>query len=267
MKSKRTKIVIADDNKDYLIILYEYLSKFNNFEVVGIANNGLEAIDIITEKNPDIVIMDIIMPKLDGIGVLEKVKSLHFKKEPSFIMLSALGQYHIVQMAISLGAKFFIMKPFNLDDLGARISQIQSFDNVKISNINNSIDDLIQINNDSYSSTDIIIKKMLNEIGIPSHLKGYNYLFHAIKLVLNDISAINSITKIIYTNIAKDFNTTPTRVERTIRNSIEKAWTNKKAEFSDSNFSTVINKKMPRPTNLEFITLIVDRVLKYYQHN
>ncbi len=122
----KIRIAVVDDNTDFLEILCEYLSIKDGLEVVGTASDGIEAVEMITRIRPDLVILDIVMPKLDGLDVLERINSLHMDKKPQFIMLSAIGQREITQKALALGAEYFIIKPFDMDDLSARIRQLYS---------------------------------------------------------------------------------------------------------------------------------------------
>lgn len=253
MLSYKTRIIIADDNIDFSYVLSEYLSAFDEFEIVGTANNGHTALELIKEKEPDVVILDLVMPETDGFGVLEKF--INIQNKPQFIMLSAFGQDKTIQLALSLGADFFILKPFDMNDLVLRIKQLQSMRNVP-NHINISVEDKSEINIEDR------INHILNELGVPSHLKGYKYLRHAVKMVLNDFSAVNSITKFIYSGIAKEFKTTGSRVERAIRNAIEICWYKGNLKAIENIFKFKYSKKDIRPTNSEFIIIIVEHLRK-----
>ncbi|HEX3037867.1 MAG TPA: sporulation transcription factor Spo0A [Oscillospiraceae bacterium] len=252
MELEKTAIMLADDNKDFVNILNEYLSSIDGFFIVGIANDGIDALNMIKEKKPDVVILDIVMPKLDGLGVLQRANRK--LKKPQFIVLSAIGQDKTVQMALSLGADFFIEKPFDMEDLVLRIKQLQSLS--RISNIKN-----LELTSGTENNTEQQVEEILEMLGMPEHLKGYCYIKSAIKLVMEDLSAMNSIYKKVYANIADSFGTTPNRVERAIRNAIEITW-------NKGNFSA-INAMFPfedmngfRPANSEFILKLVDQINK-----
>lgn len=247
-----TRIVLVDDNIDFSYVLSEYLSGIKEFEIVGTANNGHRALELIKEKEPDVVILDIVMPETDGLGVLEKI--INIKNKPQFIMLSAIGQDKTIQLALSLGADFFMLKPFDMNDLVLRIKQLHSMRNVP--------KNIISLKDESEFNIDEKIDYILNEIGVPSHLKGYKYLKFAIKMVWNDFSAVNSITKIIYSAIAKDFKTTGSRVERAIRNAIENCWNKGNMNKIDHIFYSKLSEKNIRPTNSEFIIIIVEKLRK-----
>lgn len=259
------QIVISDDNKDFCEILSEYLGKQPDMEVVGIAHNGLEACEMIPEKQPDVVILDVIMPHLDGIGVLERMKAVSFEKQPVFIMLSAVGQDKITEKALNLGAEYYIIKPFDMETLIERIRQLkgthQIIQNSPQANgslkITSSPQPTYQL---SALSLEKEVTNVIHEIGIPAHIKGYQYLRDAIIMAINDMDILNSITKQLYPNIAKKYNTTPSRVERAIRHAIEVAWSRGKMDTIDKLFGYTVNNGKGKPTNSEFVALIADRL-------
>jgi two-component system response regulator (stage 0 sporulation protein A) len=259
LPQKKIQVVIADDNREFGDILNEYLSNQADIEVVGIARDGLEACDIIKSKLPDIAILDIIMPHLDGLGVLERVNSMDISKKPLFIVLSAVGQDKITQRALALGAEYYVVKPFDMEVLVSRIRQLK---NVTQSNIIKS----------AYSGEDLSrsvpkpmnieaeVTNIMHEIGVPAHIKGYQYLRDAIMMVVEDLEIINSITKQLYPSIAKEYNTTPSRVERAIRHAIEVAWSRGQIDTIDSLFGYTINIGKGKPTNSEFIAMVADKL-------
>ena len=259
------QIVISDDNKDFCEILSEYLGKQPDMEVVGIAHNGVEACSMIQEKQPDIVILDVIMPHLDGIGVLERMKTINFEKRPVFIMLSAVGQDKITEKALNLGAEYYIIKPFDMGTLIKRIRQLK--ENHQIIKSNTKSPNSPKVTNSgqpTYAMSALSLEKevtnVIHEIGIPAHIKGYQYLRDAIIMAINDMDILNSITKQLYPNIAKKYNTTPSRVERAIRHAIEVAWSRGKMDTIDKLFGYTINNGKGKPTNSEFVALIADRL-------
>lgn len=259
------QIVISDDNKDFCEILSEYLGKQPDMEVVGIAHNGVEACSMIQEKQPDIVILDVIMPHLDGIGVLERMKTVNFEKRPVFIMLSAVGQDKITEKALNLGAEYYIIKPFDMGTLIKRIRQLK--ENHQIIKNNTKSTNSPGITNSAqptYAMSALSLEKevtnVIHEIGIPAHIKGYQYLRDAIIMAINDMDILNSITKQLYPNIAKKYNTTPSRVERAIRHAIEVAWSRGKMDTIDKLFGYTVNNGKGKPTNSEFVALIADRL-------
>jgi two-component system response regulator (stage 0 sporulation protein A) len=263
-------VLIADDNREFGDILCEYLSNQNDIEVVGLARDGLEAVDLIFQNSPDIAILDIIMPHLDGLGVLEKIAASNLEKKPLFIVLSAVGQDKITQRALALGAEYYIVKPFDMDVLVNRIRQLK--DNTYLSTVATPTQSPshkseyfttekrpAHITNTS-KSLEVEVTNIMHEIGVPAHIKGYQYLRDAIMMVVKDLDVINSITKLLYPSIAKEYNTTPSRVERAIRHAIEVAWSRGQVDAIDSLFGYTVNIGKGKPTNSEFIAMIADKL-------
>lgn len=266
MDNKKITVAITDDNKDFCDILSAYLGKQADMEVVGMAHNGLEACALIQAKEPDVVVLDVIMPHLDGIGVLERVNTMDLEKRPVFIMLSAVGQDKITERALNLGAEYYIIKPFDLETLMNRIRQLKSNQQIiknapPIASSHHIID---SSENQTYELSALALEKevtnVIHEIGIPAHIKGYQYLREAIIMSINDMDILNSITKQLYPNIAKKYSTTPSRVERAIRHAIEVAWSRGKMDTIDKLFGYTINNGKGKPTNSEFVALIADRL-------
>lgn len=274
MSSKKIEVLIADDNREFGDILCEYLSNQEDIEVVGLARDGFEAVDLILQNTPDIAILDIIMPHLDGLGVLEKIASSNMEKKPLFIVLSAVGQDKITQRALSLGAEYYIVKPFDMDVLVNRIRQLK--DNTYLSSAATSSSMTSSISahksdvfvsekkpahiNNTSRSLEVEVTNVMHEIGVPAHIKGYQYLRDAIMMVVKDLDVINSITKLLYPSIAKEYNTTPSRVERAIRHAIEVAWSRGQVEAIDALFGYTVNIGKGKPTNSEFIAMIADKL-------
>jgi len=228
LKEKIT-ILIADDNIDFTRTLSAYLEKMEDIEVVGIAKDGNEAFEIIKGTHPDILLLDVIMPHLDGIGVLEKLNETTMTKKPITIMLSAVGQDKITQKAISLGAQYYVVKPFDIELLIKRIRDLRYYQPAPNNNFiaRESKPQYIDIspeNKKDERNLEALVTNLIHEVGVPAHIKGYQYLREAIMMVVNDIEVINQITKQLYPDIAKKFHTTPSRVERAIRHAIEVAW-------------------------------------------
>jgi two-component system response regulator (stage 0 sporulation protein A) len=244
MKKKIT-IVIADDNVEFATLLGNQLNKELDISVLGIAHDGIEAINLIEDKEPDMVILDLIMPNLDGIGVLERAKTIEFENKPVFIILSAMFQDSFVKKALALGAQYYIIKPFNTTVLISRIRQINA----------ESEDQKIEINRSKQSIIDKNISNIENEVtelihaaGIQTHLAGFRFLRDAIIFSVNDKVLLNSITNKLYPLVAQKHNIDANRVERSIRSAIENAWKN-----GD-------HKNEKRMTNTEFICEMVYRI-------
>ncbi|HHV39019.1 MAG TPA: sporulation transcription factor Spo0A [Tepidimicrobium sp.] len=259
---EKATVLIVDDNKEFCDILRSFIEKDEQFEVVGIARDGLEALDKISEEQPDVLILDVIMPHLDGLGVLEKMRSLELKKRPKVLMLSAVGQDKITQRAIELGADYYVVKPFDFEVFVQRLKQVISTDGLdsrlKNSYIKMSI--LDEANIDTATSLEARITNVIHEIGVPAHIKGYQYLREAIIMVIQDMELLGAVTKELYPNIADVYNTTPSRVERAIRHAIEVAWTRGKIDTINKIFGYTVNTDKGKPTNSEFIAMIADKL-------
>jgi sporulation transcription factor Spo0A len=260
MEERKIKIVIADDNKEFCNILSEYLKKQSDLEVVGVAKDGIEALNLVSQENPDVLILDIIMPHLDGLGVLERLNNPEVINIPKIIILSAVGQDKITQRAINLGADYYVVKPFELDVFANRIRQMfnsgSSLQEIRRS-FSVSEEQNTNIMNNNLESE---ITNIIHEIGVPAHIKGYLYLREAIFMVVNDVELLSAVTKELYPSIAKKFNTTASRVERAIRHAIEVAWSRGQVETINKIFGYTIHNSKGKPTNSEFIAMVADKL-------
>ena len=257
------KVAIADDNEKMLGILGNVLGEEKDFEVVGMATNGLETIDIIKEKQPDIVLLDIIMPQIDGLTVMEKVKTdKEITKEPTFIVISAVGRESVTEDAFNRGATYYIMKPFDNQMLINRIRYVKNNKRLQTNKRQALLADNSEAVSDRRLETDIT--EIIHDIGIPAHIKGYQYLRDSIMLSVKDNDVINSITKILYPTIAKKYQTTSSRVERAIRHAIEVAWNRGNTDTLNGLFGYTISNGKGKPTNSEFIALIADKMRLQY---
>ena len=264
MKEK-VSILIADDNQDFSMTLASYLEKQEDMEVISVARDGNEAVEVIKNTNPDVAIVDIIMPHLDGIGVLEKLNLLKLENKPICIMLSAVGQDKITQRAVALGAEYYIVKPFDIDLLIKRIRELKNYKpNQNTTFVTREIKqqyiDVSTKTKNGEDNIEALVTNIIHEVGVPAHIKGYQYLREAIMMVVNDIEIINQITKTLYPRIAEKYNTTPSRVERAIRHAIEVAWGRGQAEVVENIFGYTISASKGKPTNSEFIAMIADKL-------
>lgn len=267
--SEKISILIADDNTEFARTLTNYIEKEEDMQVVGVAKDGNEAVKLIEEKQPDIALLDVIMPHLDGLGVLEKVIELDIIKKPTCIMLSAVGQDKITQRSLELGANYYVVKPFDINLLIKRIKEIKNY---KVSQFRVSTGmtiqreaktpyiDIREDRRNEMDSLEALVTNVIHEVGVPAHIKGYQYLREAIMMVVNDIDVINQITKQLYPDIAKKFNTTPSRVERAIRHAIEVAWGRGQTDVVESIFGYTVSAAKGKPTNSEFIAMISDKL-------
>ena len=256
--SEKIKVLVSDDNQDFARTLVSYLTKDEDLEVVGVARDGQDAYDKIVEEKPDVALLDIIMPHLDGLGVLENINKIKIAKKPICIMLSAVGQDKITQRAIELGAQYYVVKPFDIEVLIQRIREFKFYKPANTNN-NNFISrdtkpQYIEIsadNNKTEENLEALVTNIIHEVGVPAHIKGYQYLREAIIMVVKDIDVINQITKSLYPQIAHKFNTTPSRVERAIRHAIEVAWGRGQQEVVENIFGYTISAVKGKPTNSE----------------
>ena len=258
-------VAIADDNERMVGILDEVVRQDEDFQIIGVARNGEEVCQIIRDKEPDIVLLDIIMPKLDGLTVMEKInQDTHIQKKPCFVVISAIGQERITDYAFTLGANYYIMKPFDHEMLLNRMQSLKEDRQKKKAEIKKIAPyetrmDYMERN----LETDVT--NMIHEIGVPAHIKGYQYLRDAIMMAVEDMNMLNSITKILYPTIAKNHQTTPSRVERAIRHAIEVAWSRGKMDTIDELFGYTVSVGKGKPTNSEFIALIADKIRLDYK--
>lgn len=247
------RVVSIDDNQDIREGLTEYFKNNAKVEVSGTAENGVEGYELIKKEKPDVVILDIVMPKMDGLGLLEKLAKENI--DAKIIMYSAIGNDKVVQKTFSLGAQYYIMKPCSYHDIEMRIIEACAVSPVRTSVITADSNASITENNLESVITDII-----HDIGVPAHIKGYNYLREAIGLCIKDDEFINSITKLLYPTVAKNFSTTSSRVERAIRHAIEVAWNRGREEILTDIFGYTIDTNKGKPTNGEFIAMISDSI-------
>ena len=253
---EKLNVAIADDNERMLNLLGEIVESDKDLKLVGKAMDGEDIYHIIRDKEPDVVLLDLIMPKIDGISVMEMIGAdKTVKKQPNFIIVTAIGQERITEDAFEKGAAFYILKPFRNETILQRIkSSGHAEKNVA------PYTDYTVYAEPSEEDLETQVTELLHEIGIPAHIKGYQYLRDAIVMSVNDMEMLNSITKILYPTIAKKYQTTSSRVERAIRHAIEVAWSRGKMDTIDEMFGYTIHNGKGKPTNSEFIALITDRI-------
>ena len=264
--SDKVKVIIADDNPDFVNTLIGYLEKEEDIEIAGIARDGKEAVDLILEKKPDVALLDVIMPHLDGLGVLETLQSSAVEKMPMCIMLSAVGQDKITQKAINLGAEYYVVKPFDINLLIKRMKDFKFYEpgtikgNYVAREIKPQYIEIAPENKKDENNLEALVTNVIHEVGVPAHIKGYQYLREAIMMVVNDIDVINQITKQLYPDIAQKYGTTPSRVERAIRHAIEVAWGRGQTDTVENIFGYTVSAAKGKPTNSEFIAMIADKL-------
>ena len=246
-------VAIADDNRELTNLLKEIINEEPDMEVIGVSYDGVQCLQMVEEKKPDVLLLDIIMPHLDGMTVLEKISNQ--KEKPNVIMLTAFGQEDVTKKAVELGARYFIVKPFDTANLANQIRLVmrkpQNGATISVTRTEKEKKE---------PSLDASITSIIHEIGVPAHIKGYLYLREAIAMVYHDIELLGSITKVLYPDIAKKYNTTPSRVERAIRHAIEVAWNRGNIESIANMFGYTVSMTKAKPTNSEFIAMVADRL-------
>lgn len=254
--TQKIKILIGDDSAQYGV---SYASSLRNlgFFVITRQKDGLVIYDAIKNEQPDVVIIDAVMPGLDAIGLLKKCSQLD--KKPLFIVTSAYENSFIEVQVMNAGASYFMLKPFDVKILGERIKAMLDIDTDITAE-----GDFNRRHSAAGPNLEIIVTDIIHQIGVPAHIKGYHYLREAIICCVNDKEMLESVTKLLYPAVAKKFATTPSRVERAIRHAIEIAWDRGDIDTLNSFFGYTVNTGKGKPTNSEFIALITDKIcLKY----
>ena len=271
---ENVNVVIVDDNPMILNTLDEVISSEAGLSVIGRADNGKDAIDMIKDTQPDVVLLDLVMPQMDGITVVENIKKkTSMLKNPAFIILSAVGGEQMTEEAFQAGANYFLMKPFDKDILVNKIRRIGKRPvrpvpgKVLEAPLKAATPEEAAMNREEYMKEHLEtdITKMLHELGIPAHIKGYQYLRDAISMVVRDREMMEAVTKILYPEIAKKNYTSSSRVGRAIRHAIEVAWGRGSLEVIDELFGYTISTGKGKPTNSEFIALIADKICLDYK--
>lgn len=261
---EKLNVAIADDNERMAALLDTIVSSDEELEVVGKAGNGEDLINIIKEKKPDVVLLDMIMPKLDGLAVMDRVNHEPNLKKPAFIVISAVSQEKMTEDAFELGADYYILKPFDNETVLNRIKKVRQVKQRSLTKPNrqNAYENRTEYRERNLEAD---VTNIIHEVGVPAHIKGYQYLRDAIIMSVEDVEMLNSITKILYPTIAKRHQTTPSRVERAIRHAIEVAWSRGKMDTIDALFGYTVNNGKGKPTNSEFIALITDKIRLEYK--
>ena len=259
----QVNVAIADDNERMLELLGNIISSDKELSLVGKANNGEDVYRIIKTKEPDVVLLDLIMPKVDGLSVMDMVnKDKTIQKRPDFIIVTAVGQEKITEDAFRKGAAYYIMKPFRNEVL------IEKIKNTRCKRHAEPFMQAMEVRKreEERKPLETRVTDMIHEIGIPAHIKGYHYLRDAIIMAVEDMDVLNAITKILYPTVAKKHQTTASRVERAIRHAIEVAWSRGKLDVLDELFGYTVSNGKGKPTNSEFIALVADTIRLEHKH-
>lgn len=273
--TKKFTVVVADHSELSRNELDVFFAKREELELVASLDNGQDACEIILREEPDIVLLDVVLPGMDGFSVMEKINAEEsLENKPAFIILSSIGNQSMIECACKLGVAYYILKPCNMDNLVRRILQIAAMRENKrrrLSALHRSgkKEETMPQNSAGYArnSLEADITNIIREIGIPAHIKGYQYIREAIMMTVNDINLLNYITKLLYPTIAKKYKTTSSSVERAIRHAIEVAWNRGRIDVLEDLFGYTVSAGKGKPTNSEFIALIADKLrLEYRMH-
>ena len=250
MSTKR--ILIADSGPEFRIGLKTFLTK-KGYQVVGDCSDGYEALKLIEETRPDVVVLDILLPRLDGIEVMNEARNKHLAYSPVFIVVTGVSNPKMLTEATNAGAYFCIIKPCEYLALSNRIERA-------LDDRDNPADAFSSASGETDPDADLEtqVTKIIHQIGVPAHIKGYQYLRSAIIMTMHNTELINSITKQLYPGVAKQYGTTSSRVERAIRHAIEVAWDRGDVDVINSFFGYTVQSSRGKPTNSEFIALVAD---------
>ncbi len=222
----------------------------NGFDVVMVPKDGTQVVKNLDNTMPDVLVMDTFMPRLDGLGVLRELQNKKLKKKPAIFMISGVDNPRIENEVLQAGADYYMIKPFDNYMLAERIKQIINWNNMgNMISQEKRLDDL-----------EVTVSEIMHQIGVPAHIKGYQYLRCAIIHAIENGEMMSSVTKILYPTVAKEFKTTPSRVERAIRHAIEVAWDRGDVDVLSSYFGYTIQNSRGKPTNSEFIAMIADKL-------
>ncbi len=255
-------VLIADDDKQFASSLKDYLMTQDKIAGVYTADNGIEALGLIRETLPDFAVLDVIMPSLDGAGVLMKLAGSDIAKRPHVIAISASANAQTCDRMMSLGSEYYLMKPQSEEYI---CSVIMSLAGEPVKAAPKTVPEPAP-EQPGERRLESIVTGFIHELGVPAHIKGYQYVRTAIIMVVENMDRINYITKVLYPAIAEKYNTTASRVERAIRHSIEVAWVRGKTETMEEIFGYTVHTGKGKPTNSEFIAMVADRIrLEYYK--
>ena len=245
---KRTSVLIADSSEDFCTALSAALQRTDRFTVAGMAGDGEAAMHLLEERRPDILVLDLMMPKKDGLSLLKGISG--WDHRPAVVAITGFMTDYVASAAAGLGVAYLILKPCDLEALVDRLDELRL----------DSGRPPVPRSRNAPQSIEALVTGIIHEIGVPAHIKGYQYLREAIIIAVNDMDVINAITKVLYPQVAKTFQTTPSRVERAIRHAIEVAWDRGDLDTLQRFFGYTVSNTKGKPTNSEFIALIADKL-------
>jgi len=250
----RIKVLIADDNDDFRALLTEKMQSSDRITVVGGVKDGKKLLSAALSERPDVIVTDVILTALDGLSAIRKMNASAPDYHPAVFILSAFSSNEIATEAALLGVSHYMLKPFDMEVLIEKILQYSSYqkNHTAPKSSVSAVDPEVDL--------EIKVTEVIHEIGVPAHIKGYQYLREAIIMTIKDMEVINAITKILYPTVAKKFQTTSSRVERAIRHAIEVAWDRGDIEVLQGFFGYTVSTAKGKPTNSEFISMLADRL-------
>ena len=244
---KRTSIMIADNSEEFCVSLSTALQRTERFNLVGTACDGEQAMQLLEERKPDILVLDLMLAKKDGLSILKSMTG--WERRPAVVATSGFMTDYVASAAAGLGVAYLILKPCDMEALVDRLEELRGDTGRSI-----------PIRRAPGQSIEALVTGIIHEIGVPAHIKGYQYLREAIIIAVGDMDVINAITKVLYPQVAKTFQTTPSRVERAIRHAIEVAWDRGDLDTLQRFFGYTVSNTKGKPTNSEFIALIADKL-------
>ena len=243
-----TTVFIADSAEDFCLGLSSALQCSDGFQVVGTACDGEQVVRMMEQLKPEVLVLDLMLSKKDGIGVLKAIAGM--ERKPVTLATSAFITEYVSTAAANLGVRYLMQKPCDMAAIVERLQEIRGGESLRYPTVRR---------NDK-TSIESLVTGIIHEIGVPAHIKGYQYLREAIIIAVNDMDVINAITKVLYPQVAKTFQTTPSRVERAIRHAIEVAWDRGDLDTLQRFFGYTVSNTKGKPTNSEFIALIADKL-------
>ncbi len=241
-------VLIADNSEEFCAGLTAALKRTEGFQVLGTANDGEQAIRMVTERKPDVLVLDLMLAKQDGLSVLKAISGM--ERRPVVFATSGFVTDYVAAAAANLGVRYLMLKPCDLSALVERMEEVRSGSTKRTASLRTT----------GSTGIEAMVTSIIHEIGVPAHIKGYQYLREAIMIAVNDMEVINAITKVLYPQVAKTFQTTPSRVERAIRHAIEVAWDRGDLDTLQRFFGYTVSNTKGKPTNSEFIALIADKL-------
>ena len=240
-------VIIADNSEEFCAGLTSALKRTEGFQVIATVNDGEQAIRYVTEHKPDVLVLDLMLAKQDGISVLKAISGM--ERRPITLATSGFVTEYVANATANLGVRYLMLKPCDMTAIAERLEEIRGGESLRI-----------PLRRSDKTSIESLVTSIIHEIGVPAHIKGYQYLREAIIIAVNDMDVINAITKVLYPQVAKTFQTTPSRVERAIRHAIEVAWDRGDLDTLQRFFGYTVSNTKGKPTNSEFIALIADKL-------